>query len=144
MIIALAFVVIIILALIYFISEKVGYIVNVAFVIAAGLFNYLAYGFLLANVYVFGPLSGFYGETESGLSLVACILPPIIIVIISFGLYQGMDKIRDEIHLQRGRKEFAEYLENTKEGKELVEQLEKTEKGKETIRHYLKDKKEGK
>lgn len=118
MIIALAFGAIIVLALIYFISEKVGYIVNIAFVIATGLFNYLAYGFLLANVYVFGPLSGFYGDTESGLSLVACILPPIIIVIISLVLYLGMDKIRDEIHLQRGRKEYAEYLKKQeKEGK---------------------------
>src|SRR5574344_1873600 len=103
MIIALAFVVIIILALIYFISEKVGYVVNIAFVIAAGLFNYLAYGFLLANVYVFGPLSGFYGDTESGLSLIACILPQSLIVIISFGLYYVNDTMTNEIHLLTGR-----------------------------------------
>ena len=79
MIIALAFVAVIVLALIYFINEKVGYVVNVIFVIATGLFNYISYGFLLTNVYIFGPLSGYYGETESGLSLIACILPPIII-----------------------------------------------------------------
>ena len=118
MIIALAFVAVIILALIYFINEKVGYVVNVIFIITAGIFNYISYGFLLANVYIFGPLSGYYGETESGLSLIACILPPIIIVIISFGLYQTMDKIRDRWHLERGRKEYAEYLKNKeKEGK---------------------------
>ena len=46
MIIALAFVAVIVLALIYFINEKVGYVVNVIFVIAAGIFNYISYGFL--------------------------------------------------------------------------------------------------
>ena len=118
MIIALAFVAVIILALIYFINEKVGYVVNVIFVIATGIFNYISYGFLLTNVYIFGPLSGYYGETESGLSLIACIIPQIIIVMISFGLYQIMDKIRDRWHLERGRKEYAEYLKNKeKEGK---------------------------
>ena len=118
MIITLTCITVIILALIYFINEKVGYITNIIFVIEAGIFNYISYGFLLANVYVFGPLSGYYGETESGLSLIACILPPIIIVIISFGLYQIMDKIRDRWHLERGRKEYTEYLKNKeKEGK---------------------------
>ena len=118
MIVALAFITIIVLALIYFINEKVGYVVNVIFVITAGIFNYISYGFLLANVYIFGPLSGYYGETESGLSLIACILPPIIIVIFSFGLFQIMDKIRDRWYLERGRKEYAEYLTTKeKEGK---------------------------
>ena len=118
MIITLTFLAVIVLALIYFINEKVGYVVNIIFVIATGIFNYLYYGFLLTNVYIFSPLSGYYGETESGLSLIACILPPIIIVIISFELYKIMDKIRDRRHLQRGRKEYAEYLKNKeKEGK---------------------------
>ena len=118
MIIALAFIAVIILALIYFINEKIGYVVNIIFVITSGLYNYISYGFLLTNVYLFSPLSGYYGETESGLSLIACILPPIIIVIISFKLYQLMDKIRDRWHLERGRKEYAEYLKNKeKEGK---------------------------
>ena len=118
MIIALTFVAVIVLALIYFINEKVGYVVNIIFVIAAGIFNYISYGFLLANVDICGPLSSYYGETESEVSVIACILPPIIIVIISFGLYQIMDKIRDRWHLKRGRKEYAEYLKNKeKEGK---------------------------
>lgn len=118
MIIELAFVAVIVLALIYFINEKVGYVVNVIFVIAVGIFNYITYGFLLTNLYIFSPLSGYYGETESGLSLIASILPPIIIIIISFELYRIMDKIRDRWHLERGRKEYAEYLKNKeKEGK---------------------------
>lgn len=106
MIIAIIFVIVIILASIYFINSKAGYIVNVAFVIAAGIFNYITYGYLLANTYLFGSLSGYYGETESGISIIACILPPIIIVIISFGLYKGMHCIRKEIRKQQFKKEM--------------------------------------
>lgn len=110
MIIAIAFVVIIILALVYFINDKVGYVVNIAFVICVGLFNYLAFGYLMADTYTMGPLSGYYGETESGTSLLVSILPPIIIVIVSFCLFQGMDKIRDQWRVNRGRKEYENYL----------------------------------
>ena len=46
MIIALAFVAVIILALIYLIKKKVGYVVNIIFVITAGIFNYISNGML--------------------------------------------------------------------------------------------------
>lgn len=64
----------------YTINIKLGMKIAIIQLIILSIINWLLYGYLWADIYLIGPTDGYYGETSSTLSIIVCVIPPLIII----------------------------------------------------------------
>ena len=84
------------------IDEDYMYTLSAGFLIGASIINWFAYAAYFPG-FIVSPTSGFFEGDLNITGLLAAVLPPLIVSVISYFLFLLIDKIRFEVFLAKRR-----------------------------------------